>query len=140
MDADAVITNLGLQPHPEGGWYARTWAAPATDGARPAGTAIHYLLRAGEVSRWHTVDAAEVWLFHAGDPLVLRTAPGDEGPVAAHTLGADVLAGQVPQVVVPAGWWQAAQPTGAWTLVSCVVVPGFDFAGFTMAEEGWEPG
>lgn len=137
--AQHLIDRLGLAPHPEGGWYAETWRAPAVEGARPASTGIHYLLQAGERSHWHTVDADEIWLFHAGDPLRLRLSP-DGVAVHEHLLGVDPDAGQVPQVVVPTGWWQSAEPTGAHTLVSCVVAPGFDFAGFTLAPEGWEPG
>ena len=138
MDADEVIATLGLAPHPEGGHYVETWRGPTGDGGRAVGTAIYFLLRAGERSHWHRVDAAEVWLFHAGDPLALDLAPTDDGAVTRHLLGPD-LASARPQVVVPAGAWQAAEPLGAWSLVSCVVAPGFDFAGFELAPDGWTP-
>jgi predicted cupin superfamily sugar epimerase len=140
MDAPEIIERLGLRPHPEGGGYAATWRAPARDGERPAMTAIHFLLAAGERSHWHRVDASEAWLFHGGDPLELRTAEGDAGPVTITRLGMDLGAGETPQAVVPAGWWQAALSLGAWTLVSCTVAPGFDFAGFELAPPDWEPG
>jgi hypothetical protein len=138
-DAGAVIEALGLQPHPEGGWYVETWRAPAADGERPASSAILYLLRAGEASRWHRVDADEIWQFSAGDPLELRVAT-ETDPAAIHRLGADVRAGQEPQVVVPAGAWQAARPLGEWALVGCIVAPAFSFDGFELAPHGWEPG
>ena len=94
------------------------------DGRRPVASAILFLLPAGEQSRWHRVDADELWQYSAGDPLELRIAPADGGPVARHRLGPDVTAGDEVQVVVPAGAWQAARPLGAWTLVGCVVAPG----------------
>ena len=131
--AEEIISQLRMTPHPEGGHFVETWrAAPGADG-RSVATAIYFLLQAGERSHWHRVDAAEVWLFHAGDPLALSI----EGVPAV--LGADLGAGQRPQAVVPAGAWQSAETTGAWTLVSCVVAPGFDFAGFELAPPGWAP-
>lgn len=140
-DADAIIEALGLRPHPEGGHYAQTWSADAADGERSAGTAIYYLLRAGERSHWHRVDAAEVWHFYAGEPLALSVAAGSgTAEPECHVLGLDLTAGQRPQVVVPAGAWQAAEPMGAWTLVGCTVSPGFRFEGFELAAPGWQPG
>ena len=136
-DVDRIIDALGLEPHPEGGWFAETWRAPAADGRRAASTAIYFVLRAGERSHWHTVDADEIWLHHAGAPLILRITEGAE--IHEHMLGSDLGSGERPQVVVPAGAWQSAASTGAWTLVSCVVAPGFDFAGFQLAPPGWEP-
>lgn len=135
MDGRDLIRALGLRPHPEGGHYAETLRVPSPGGGRAVVTAIHFLLLAGERSRWHRVDATEIWLFHAGDPLLLEIAGR-----AAVTLGADVPAGQSPQATVPAGAWQQARPLGAWTLVSCVVAPGFEFSGFELAPEGWSPG
>jgi len=140
-DPHEIITELGLRPHPEGGHYAETWRAEAGAGERPAGTAIYYLLRAGERSHWHRVDAAEVWHYYAGDPLALSIAPGSgDEPAQRHILGPDLGADHRPQLVVPAGDWQAAEPLGAWTLVGCTVSPGFDFTGFELAEPDWEPG
>jgi predicted cupin superfamily sugar epimerase len=138
-DAAAVIAALRLRAHPEGGWFAETWRAPATAGARPASSAILYLLATDERSHWHRVDADEVWQFAAGDPLELRTWTDGEAAVTVHRLGADVVAGDRPQVVVPAGAWQAARPLGAWTLVGCIVAPAFEFDGFELAPPGWEP-
>lgn len=140
MGADEVIAALGLRPHPEGGWYAETWRAAAPAGVRPAGSAILYLLRAGEQSRWHRVDADEIWQFSAGDPLELQIAGPRADPRGTHRLGGDPTAGETPQVVVPAGCWQSAVPLGAWTLVGCVVAPAFEFDGFELAPEGWTPG
>jgi len=139
VDADALIERLGLARHPEGGWYAETWRAPAGRG-RPASTGIYFLLRAGERSHWHTVDADEIWLFHAGEPLRLSTSPDDHTAPEHRVLGVDLAAGQSPQLVVPEGFWQAAEPVGEWSLVSCVVAPGFTFDGFELAEPGWSPG
>lgn len=140
MDAPEIIERLGLRPHPEGGWFGETWREPAPDGERPAGTAIHFLLAAGERSHWHRVDATEIWHFHGGAPLELTTSDGDAGPVMTRHLGMDLLAGERPQAVVPAGSWQAARSLGAWSLVGCTVAPGFDFAGFELAPTDWEPG
>lgn len=137
--AGAIIEKLGLSPHPEGGWYRETWRAEAWPGTRASATAIHFLLEAHQRSHWHRVDAAELWLWHAGDPLMLAISR-DAGPVQRIVLGPDVLAGQQPQTLVPAGHWQAAEPLGGWALVSCVVSPGFEFAGFELAAEGWVPG
>lgn len=135
--AEAIIAALGLAPHPEGGWYRETFRA---DGAgRSTVTAIHFLLEAGQASHWHRVDADEIWCWHAGAPLALGIAAGAGGPPRWQHLGPDVLAGQVPQAVVPAGEWQAARADVGWALVSCVVAPGFDFAGFTLAQADWQP-
>lgn len=131
--AAAIVAALGLAPHPEGGWYAETWRAETDAGARPAGTAIYFLLKQGERSHWHRVDAAEVWLWHAGAPLLLETAASADGPARPVLLGPGLCRGERPQAVVPARHWQAARTTGAFTLVSCVVAPGFDFAGFELA-------
>ena len=140
-DPDTIIAELGLRPHPEGGHYAETWRADAGAGERPLGTAIYYLLRAGERSHWHRVDAAEVWHHYAGGPLALSIAAGSGDETAQrHVLGTDLTAGQRPQLVVPTGEWQAAEPLGDWTLVGCTVSPGFDFEGFELAEPDWEPG
>jgi predicted cupin superfamily sugar epimerase len=133
VSAGAIIEKLGLQRHPEGGWYRETWRGPEV-GGRASGTAILFLLQAGERSHWHRVDANEIWLWHAGAPLVLSM-----GEVSASEvrLGPDVLGGEVVQAVVPSGWWQAARSMGDWTLVSCTVSPGFRFEGFELAPEGW---
>ena len=140
MDAAAVIERLALQPHPEGGHFRETWRHEPGDGSRGAGTAIYFLLAAGERSHWHRVDADEIWLFHAGAPLLLEQAPPDGGPAVGAVVGPDLLADQEPQRRVPPGWWQAAASLGDWTLVSCTVSPAFDFAGFELAPHGWTPG
>ena len=140
-DSAAIIERLGLGPHPEGGYYVETWRADAVAGERAAGSAIYYLLRAGDRSAWHRVDAAETWHYYAGDSLALSIAAGSGDEVATeHEVGPDVVAGQRPQVVVPTGTWQSAVSLGAWTLVGCTVSPAFEFAGFEMAPPGWEPG
>ncbi len=136
MTADDIIAALDLAPHPEGGWYRQTWAgAPA--GGRPSGTAIHFLLRAGERSHWHRIDATEIWFWQAGAPLALRIAEGEAGPVHSLTLGPDPLAHAM-QGIVPPGRWQAAHGLGDWTLVGCTVTPGFTFDGFELAPPGFD--
>lgn len=139
-DATRIIETLNLARHPEGGWYRETWrAAPRGDG-RSGGTAILFLLEAGERSYWHRVDADEMWFWHAGGPLDLLLA--DEKAIGYRTirLGGDVLGGYSAQGLIPAGRWQAARAGSGWTLVSCTVVPGFDFAGFELAAPDWAPG
>jgi predicted cupin superfamily sugar epimerase len=136
-DADAVIHQLGLQPHPEGGWYRETWRAQADGGARSGGTAIHYLLKRHQRSHWHRVDATELWLYQAGGPLRLRIVY--DGHIVERRLGPDILAGELLQVIIPPGAWQAADTQAAWALAACVVVPGFEFANFELAPPDWEP-
>ena len=139
MTAAELIKVLALQPHPEGGHYRETFRDDAEVGpqGRAASTAIYFLLQAGEVSRWHTVDAVEIWHYYAGDPLEITVHR--DGARDRYVLGADIAAGQRPQVIVPVMAWQMARPLGAWTLVGCTVAPGFEFAGFTLAPPGFEP-
>lgn len=136
MTADDIIAKLNLAPHPEGGFYRQTWVAE-NDG-RPVGTAIYFLLKDGESSHWHTVDATEIWFYHAGAPLILSIAADANGPAQDMRLGPDVLADDQPQGIVPMGHWQAARTTGDWTLVSCTVSPGFTFEGFHLAPKGFD--
>ncbi|MFI5015305.1 MAG: cupin domain-containing protein [Hyphomicrobiales bacterium] len=137
--AQDVIRILELAPHPEGGWYRETFRdTRLLEGGRPSSTAIHFLLAAGEVSHWHRVDATEIWLWHAGAPLALSISIDGRG-TRTYRLGADLTAGERPQAVVPAHAWQSARSLGDWTLLSCTVAPGFEFAGFEMAPPGWHP-
>lgn len=135
-EAERIIEALALAPHPEGGWYRQTWAGPELAG-RASGTAILFLLRSGERSHWHRVDADEIWLWHAGAPLTLALS-GDGRSASEVRLGPGVLDGEAVQAIVPAGWWQAARSLGAWTLVSCTVSPGFRFEGFELAAPGFD--
>ncbi len=139
-DAKAIIERLALQPHPEGGWYRDTWRADAPAGERAGVTAILFLLEQGQRSHWHKVDAAELWFWHAGATLRLEVADGDAGPVESVALGPDVLADEAPQRLIRPHQWQAAVADRGWTLVSCVVAPAFEFAGFTLAPPDWRPG
>jgi predicted cupin superfamily sugar epimerase len=139
LGAREVIRLLNMSPHPEGGHFVETFRAAAAEGERPASTLIHFLLQADEVSAWHRVDADEMWLWQAGGPLVLTTATPDGADPRTITLGPDLRAGQSLQGVVSAHHWQTAETLGAWTLVSCVVAPGFDFAGFEIAPPDWRP-
>jgi uncharacterized protein len=139
LDARGIIDLLGLEAHPEGGWYRETYRDPATDAqGRSRSTAIYFLLGPGDVSAWHRVDATETWHFYAGAPLVL-TLSLDGHDASAHHLGPDLAAGQRPQLVVPPHCWQTAESLGRWTLVGCTVAPGFSFDGFELAPAGWRP-
>ena len=136
------VRQLELRPHPEGGWFRETWRSDLTldesalpdgyTGARSAGTAILFALMGDQQSAWHTVRSAELWLHHRGSPVVLEFGP-EADSATTYLLGSDVADGQHPQLVVPPGHWQRARPRdGEPSLVSCIVVPGFDFADFTM--------
>jgi len=140
------VARLGLEPHPEGGWYRRTWVHPSPAGAhhdgpsdRAAGSAILYLQAAGTASRWHRVDAAEVWVHAGGGPLVLETWAEDDTAVGRQRLGGPGDDSAVPQHVVDAGVWQRSVGGSAWSLVTCVVVPEFRPEGFEMAADDWSP-
>jgi len=138
LTAADIVRLLDLKPHPEGGHYRETFRDTRVDAAgRAASTAIYFLLARGERSHWHRVDAVEVWHWHSGAPLSLSLA--HEGVKTTVTLGPDLAAGHVPQAIVPAGHWQAAETHGDWTLAGCTVSPAFEFSGFELAPKGWEP-
>lgn len=126
---------LDLEPHPEGGWYRRTWASGATTttsgGDRPAATLILFLLPPGEASAWHRVASDEIWLWHGPDPLLLELGGDGEAPGASTGI---LLDQSTTQGLVPAGVWQRTVASEGETLVSCVVSPGFSFEDFTLAE------
>ena len=135
-----VIRVLDLKPHPEGGHFRETFRDPQTvAGGRSVSTAIYYLLARGERSHWHRVDAAEIWHWYAGAPLVLEIAANERASVERFTLGADLVNGERPQSIVPAHAWQGAQSLGDWSLLGCTVAPGFEFSGFEMAPKDWSP-
>ncbi len=136
--AAEIIELLDLKPHPEGGFYRETFRDSVTVAGRAASTAIYFLIPDGVVSRWHRVDAAEVWHWYAGSALSLSIASPTEG-VSTVTLGNNMAQGYVPQAVVPAKQWQQAQSLGAWTLVGCSVAPGFTFEGFEIAPPEFQP-
>jgi predicted cupin superfamily sugar epimerase len=137
LTADEVIAHLGLKPHPEGGWFRETFRDETGPHGRAHSTAILFLLKAGEVSRWHRVDAAEMWHWHGGAPLLLEIK--QNGTRHELRLGANLLAGEHPQGLVPAGAWQSARSLGAWTLLGCTVAPGFEFSGFELDPDDSEP-
>jgi predicted cupin superfamily sugar epimerase len=133
-----IIARLELRPHPEGGHYRETFRDTRLDGnGRSLSTAIYFLLARGERSHWHRIDAEEIWHYYAGSALILQIA--DDGGRRTVRLGPDLGAGEIPQAIAPAQAWQAAESTGDWTLVGCTVAPGFDFAKFELAQEGWAP-
>lgn len=138
LTARDVIFTLGLQRHPEGGWYAETFRDEDEVAGRPRSTAIYYLLEAGDASHWHRIDAVEVWHWYTGAPLSLSLSDGVT--VDQHVLGDDLATGQRPQLVIPPHAWQSARSLGAWTLVGCTVAPGFEFSGFELADPDWAPG
>ena len=132
MTASEIVKLLDMQPHPEGGFYKETFRDDAS-------TAIYYLLEAGDHSHWHRVHgSSEIWHHYAGGPLALTLSPNGHD-AEAHRLGKNINAGEKPQLVVPAGWWQTAESLGHWTLVGCTVAPGFDFENFEMAPDDWRP-
>jgi predicted cupin superfamily sugar epimerase len=138
MTADDVISCLALLPHPEGGFYREIFRDTHEIAGRSASTAIYYLLCAGQKSRWHRVDAAEVWHWYSGAPLLLRTWP-ERGSIRTSRLGPDLHSGERPAEIVPRGVWQSAEAAGVWVLAGCTVAPGFQFAGFELAAADWEP-
>jgi predicted cupin superfamily sugar epimerase len=140
QEADRLIQLLGLMPHPEGGHYRQTFRDCGRDCGRDSGgdgrghsTLIYFLLKAGERSHWHRIDAAEVWHFYRGAPVELRI-----GTQVIH-LGPGIEKGEAPQAVVPPGAWQAARSLGEYSLVGCTVAPGFDFAAFELAPSDFTP-
>ncbi|MBB3034971.1 cupin domain-containing protein [Alteriqipengyuania lutimaris] len=140
-DARALIDAHDLAPHPEGGWYRETFRA-SEKGGRATATMIHFLLEAEQASHWHRVDADELWLWHAGDPLALRIAADEDAAVETMVLGDREGDLTLWQGVVPQGQWQAAKPLAGpngYAFVSCVVAPGFEFDGFELAPPGWAP-
>jgi uncharacterized protein len=138
LDVDDIIGALSLARHPEGGWYRETFRDVPEAGGRGALTQMYYLLRAGESSRWHRIDAVEVWHFYLGEPLALQIAQEGWAPRTV-ILGNDLARAHQPQAVVPAQAWQAAKPLGAFALVGCTVAPAFQFDGFELAPDGWSP-
>ena len=138
MDAESLISTLGLSPHPEGGHFREVYRDTPAAGGRGTLTSIYYLLRAGETSHWHKIDATEIWSFHAGAPLGLSTSV-DRIRVATVEIGGDPENGGQFQSVVPPGVWQSALSLGPWTLVGCMVAPAFEFSGFELAPRDWAP-
>jgi hypothetical protein len=131
-EADRLIEMLALKPHPEGGYFRETFRDANGEG-RARSTAIYFLLKGGAVSRWHRIDVPEVWHFYRGAPLELTIGKD------RYVLGNDIDKAQVPQLVVPAGQWQMARSQGDFSLVGCTVAPGFEFAHFELAPEGFVP-
>lgn len=139
MTPREIIATLGMERHPEGGWYVQTFRDPE-GGARGHSTCIYYLLERGERSHWHRVrDATEIWHHYAGGPIALSLS-NDGMTSQDHVLGPDLARGERPQVVVPANCWQSAEPLGEWSLVGCTVAPGFSFDAFELAPPDWRPG
>lgn len=131
-EADRIIKRLKLEPHPEGGHFRETFRDTEGDKDRAHSTAIYFLLKRGEISRWHRVDSAEVWHWYAGAPLKLSIKR--DGRTKSFVLG-NMLNNAEPQAVVPAHVWQSAQSLGDYTLVGCTVAPGFEFSKFELASE-----
>lgn len=133
MTATEVIRTLQLAPHPEGGWYREIYRSADSvqrhDEPRSATTAIYYLLERTQLSRWHVVDADEIWHFYGGAPLELLAYDPNSRQLQRHVLSG-VDGNARPIGVIPAGVWQAARSLGDYSLVGCTVSPGFEFSGF----------
>ncbi|WP_321504836.1 cupin domain-containing protein [Breoghania sp.] len=138
LSVEDVVRQLNLKPHPEGGFYRETFRDAVSLQGRARSTAIYFLVPSGIITHWHKVDAVEVWHYYAGAPLTLSLSDGKTKQEI--TLGPNIAACQQPQAVVPEGIWQQAETLGTWTLVGCTVAPGFEFDGFELAADGWEPG
>ena len=143
LQRPALAVELGLEPHPEGGWYRRTWTSPVpvtltdadgTQRVRPAATLIHFLLPAGEFSAWHRVSATEIWIWNGQGAVELELGGDGDEPDAEESvvLGGRLLRGERTQVLVGADVWQRTLPGEDDALASCLVSPGFDFADFEM--------
>lgn len=135
MNPKDIIDTLGLIPHPEGGWYGETWRGQETP--RASGSSIYFLLEAHQHSRWHKVDAVEIWHWYSGSPMELHIH--ESGTTRIEILGPDITASQRPQLIVPENAWQQSIPLSGWVLVGCTVSPGFEFAGFELADKNWAP-
>ena len=135
MNAKGLIEKLGLERHPEGGWYRRTWVKENPNGGRGLASRILFLVEAGIIARWHRIDADEHYLWHAGSPLEISTTHDDEAPVSKVIIGPDAYL----RFIVPEDIWQSARTLGAWSLVSATVLPEFRFEGFEMVNDGWSP-
>lgn len=136
--AQDIIELLSLAPHPEGGFYRRTYQHKDGPVERGFSTAIYYLIEGKDDALWHRTDGDEIWHWYAGAPLTLSIADRDN-KVKAHTLGSDLIAGMRPQILVPGNHWQHAESQGEWTLCGCTVSPGFEFMSYELAERGWHP-
>lgn len=140
MTAEYIIDQLGLKPHPEGGWYIETHKDSGDSNGRPDSSVIYFLLKEGETAHWHRItDADEVWSWHAGATLSLYTKIGD-APVVTNLLGMDIENGATPQLIIQRDTWQSASANEGWVLVSNIVAPAFDFEGMELAPRGFEPG
>lgn len=126
ITAKDIIEQLQLAPHPEGGFYRRTFCNAEGPGDRGKMSTIYYLLEQQGFALWHRFDADEMWFWHAGSPMTLEIGKNQTAE-QTHLLGPDITAGQSPQLLIPANHWQRAKSNGAWSLVSCAVSPGFLF-------------
>ncbi len=136
-DGDEIIKKLGLIKHPEGGHYVQTFRDEQKINNRSISSAIYYLLKKGERSHWHRIDAVEIWHFYAGAPIKLSIS--DNKSINEYMLGANILAGERPQIIVPKYYWQSAISLGEWSLVGCTVSPAFEFDGFELAPDDFSP-
>ncbi|MCA9521953.1 MAG: cupin domain-containing protein [Myxococcales bacterium] len=134
---EALIERLQLQPHPEGGYYRETWRDQSPDFPRGHGTSIYFLLAGERFTRWHRVDATEIWHYYGGAAVDLWVVR--DGEPTSLWLGDPLDERGAPQAVVRPGEWQRARTTGAWSLVGCTVAPAFEFAGYEEAPEEWQP-
>ncbi|WP_262689437.1 cupin domain-containing protein [Kordiimonas aestuarii] len=139
ISAQDIIALLKLEPHPEGGFYRRTYRHKAGPGERGFGTAIYYLIEGSDNALWHRTDGDEIWHWYAGAPLTLSIADKAH-TVTEYMLSNDFGAGHRPQILVPGNHWQHAASAGDWTLCGCTVSPGFEFASYELAAPDGFPG
>jgi predicted cupin superfamily sugar epimerase len=139
LSVEDVVAALGLEPHPEGGYFRETFRQDPGDGSRGSMTAIYYMPPVDRPSRWRVIDVDEVWTYHAGAPLTLSLSH-DGRTVETHRLGTDFANGEKPQAVVPKGVWASAVSHGGWSLVGGICAPAFLYEGFRMAPPDWQPG
>ena len=140
--ADEIVRTLSLERHPEGGYFRETFRdKPLGENIdRSASTAILYLLAEDQVSHWHRIDSTEIWHWYAGAALQISIAEHEKASPKTEILGTEFFDNQLPQLIVPGGYWQSARSLGAWTLVGCTVAPGFEFENFELADPDFSPG
>jgi predicted cupin superfamily sugar epimerase len=141
MSIQEIISSLSLQPHPEGGYYKEVYRSATYieqtslpnnfTGKRNVSTSIYYLLQQGDFSAFHRIKSDEIWHYYHGDTAIIHMLFAN-GRYDHKLVGADLNKGAHFQVVIPAGVWFAAEPTGDFILAGCTVAPGFDFSDFEL--------
>ncbi|MFB5087513.1 cupin domain-containing protein [Psychrobacillus sp. PGGUH221] len=133
MDAEYYIKQLGLEPHPEGGYFKSTFASEESVSSRKLYTSIYFLLGADDVSHFHRLKSDELWYFHGGSSLLVHVIDED-GNYVEHRVGLDIENGETPQVLVPKNsiFGSSVMENGSFSLVGCMVAPGFEYEDFEL--------